>query len=176
MGDHLLLVGMMGAGKSTVGGILARRMTRPHVDIDREIERDALRPVAEIFASEGEPAFRELETAKLRSVLSSPVPAVVSVGGGAVIDAANRALMRESAAVVWLRARPDALWGRVAESASRPLLGAPESVARRTMLEELNDERRPLYEEVAAFVVDTDDLDPEQVAAEVLGVVGRRVP
>ncbi|HLI73585.1 MAG TPA: shikimate kinase [Acidimicrobiales bacterium] len=176
MGDHLLLVGMMGAGKSTVGVLLARRMARPHVDIDGEIERDARRPVAEIFSSEGEPAFRELEKAKLRSVLSSPAAAVVSVGGGAVIDAANRALMRDSAAVVWLRARPDTLWSRVADSASRPLLGTPESATRRTTLEELNDARRPLYEEVATFVVDTDDLDPEQVAEEVLAVVGRTVP
>src|SRR5579862_9707032 len=89
--EHLLLVGMMGAGKSTVARLVATRLDRPWVDTDREVERLAASSVPEIFSARGEAAFRALESEALADVLSRPDPAVVSVGGGAVLDPGGRA-------------------------------------------------------------------------------------
>jgi shikimate kinase len=166
--EHLLLVGMMGAGKSTTGRILAERLGRPSVDTDEEVGRRAGSTVSEIFSSQGESAFRGHESEALRAALASDVASVVSVGGGAVLDPGNRAAMRASGAVVWLRARPDTLWRRVAEATDRPLLAGSTGEERRAELERIDADRRALYEGVATVVVAVDDLTPSVVADRVI--------
>ncbi len=157
----------MGAGKSTVGRLLSRTLGWPLIDIDSEIEGAAGRTVAELFAVVGEPAFRVLETEAIERVIADDAPAVVAVGGGAVLAAANRQLLRGGGTVVWLRASLETLGRRVGDGAGRPLLsGAPsERLAR------IEAERRSLYEEVATVVVDVDDLSPEAVAEKVLATL-----
>jgi len=165
---RLLLVGMMGAGKSTVGGLVARRLGWAFVDSDALVEEETGTTVAALFAERGEASFRRTESAVLRRVLDSEVPVVVSMGGGAVLDPANRALLRGSGTVVWLRAEPATLASRVGRGAGRPLLGRHPASA----LEHLDAARRPLYLEVADRVVDVDGLTPEEVAEAVLALAG----
>ena len=162
---------MMGAGKSTVGAIVAERLGRRHIDTDAEVERSTGSNVSDVFASRGEEAFRLLESEALRDAVASHVASVVSVGGGAVLDAGNRSAMAASGVVVWLRARPDSLWTRVGDTGDRPLLRGASDADRRAVLGRLDAERRPLYEEVASVVVDVDDRAPEDVASEVLAAL-----
>ena len=154
----------MGSGKTTVGQELARRLARPYLDSDAQVVRRTGRSVAEIFADQGEPAFRAEEKAALTEALSSPVPAVVSVAGGAVLDPANREALRRAGTVVWLRAMVGTLAERVGSGAGRPLLGDDP----RASLERLDDERRPLYQELAGLVVDVDGLTPGEVADRIV--------
>jgi len=174
--EHVLLVGMMGAGKSTVAGLVAARLGRPHVDTDGEVERAAASTVREIFSARGEAGFRSDEARVLEAVLGGSVPAVVSVGGGAVIDSTNRAALRAAGTVVWLRARPETLARRVGSGADRPLLTAAADASGAgdpaTALARIDQERRGLYEEVADVVIDVDDLAPAAVAERVLDALG----
>jgi shikimate kinase len=107
--ERLLLVGMMGAGKSTVARLAAARLGWAWVDTDTEVARTAGASIPDLFARHGEPAFRLEESRVLADVLRGDGPLVVSVGGGAVLDEANRAAMRAAGTVVWLRARPETL-------------------------------------------------------------------
>ncbi len=169
---HLLLVGMMGSGKSTAGRELAQRLGRRFVDLDEEIAARAGRSIPEIFAAEGEAGFRRRERDSLAVVLSDPVPAVIATGGGAVLDPENRAVMREEAVTIWLRAEPAALASRVGTGSGRPMLGDdPLSDLRR-----LAGEREPLYREVADVVIAVDSLDPAGFVEAVLVVLDEEDP
>jgi shikimate kinase len=164
-----VLVGMMGSGKTTVARLVAGRLGRPHMDTDAEVERAAGSSVREIFAARGEPAFRSEESRVLASVLAAPVPTVISVGGGAILDPRQREALRRSGTVVWLRARPETLARRVRTNAQRPLLVDADSGEGRTeALARIGAERRALYEEVASTVIDVDDLTPRDVADRVV--------
>ena len=162
--DRILLVGMMGAGKTTVGRALARRLGYRYRDSDHHVEQRTGMTVREIFETEGEPAFRAHEKAALHEALADGGPAVVSVAGGAVLDAENRRLLRRSGLVVWLRASPATLARRVMGADHRPLLGEDPLKA----LTELYPGRAPLYEEVADLVVDTDERTPEEAVDQIL--------
>jgi shikimate kinase len=170
---HIMLVGMMGAGKSTVGALLAERLGRSFVDVDDLVEATAGRPVPEIFATDGEDAFRALERAALADACASPAPLVIATGGGAMADADNRRVASRCATVVWLQAEPGALAARVGGSdgdgaASRPLLASADPVA---TLERLSLLRADAYAAVADTVVPTDDRSVEQVADAVLAAL-----
>jgi shikimate kinase len=165
--EHLLLVGMMGAGKSTVARIVATRLDRPHVDTDGEVERIAGSSVREIFSTRGEAEFRALEARVLADVLAGAVPSVISVGGGAVLDETSRAALRHGGTVVWLRARPETLARRVGRNADRPLL-ARDDGGPAAALARIDHERRALYEEVASVVLDVDHLSPGAAAERVI--------
>jgi len=145
----VLLVGMMGAGKSTVGRIVATRMRRPFRDSDADIERRTGHSVPAIFAARGEPAFRAEERAALCAALSSGVPSVIAVAGGAVIDPEARRRLRSSGVVVWLDVPPHILAGRVGTGEERPLLeGDPVGTLLR-----LDAVRRPVYRDLADVVM-----------------------
>jgi shikimate kinase len=161
---HLVLVGLMGAGKTTVGERCAERLTRPFVDTDDVVEAMARRSVREIFAEEGESTFRALERDAVRDATGSPAAAVIACGGGAVLDPDNRRRLRATGTVIWLRADPAVLAERV--GVERPLL-ARGAVA---TLERLAVVRAAAYEAIADAVVDTDGRTVDEVADEVLGV------
>jgi 5-deoxy-5-amino-3-dehydroquinate synthase len=173
-GWHVILVGMMGTGKSTVGRLIAERLGREHLDTDRDVEHAAGRSVSEIFASEGEGAFRLLERRALVAAVAAERPAVISVGGGAVLGAENRRLIARSGQTVWLRARPETLAARLGPGVGRPLLERDPAGT----LHGLSAERRDLYSGVARLTVDVDDATPEQIAEEILSalVLEVRVP
>ncbi|MDD3030470.1 MAG: shikimate kinase [Alphaproteobacteria bacterium] len=117
----LVLIGMMGVGKTTIGQALAEHWGCLFVDSDREIERRAHRSVAQIFAEEGEDAFRRMERDVIAALLDRP-PCVVSLGGGAFLDEATRQSIQEKALSVWLKASPEILSQRLGDLSSRPLL------------------------------------------------------
>lgn len=173
MAERLLLVGMMGAGKSTVARLAACRLRWACVDTDEEVTRATGSSVADVFARRGEPFFRAQEARALAAALERPEPLVVSVGGGAVLDPANRALMRSAGTVVWLRARPETLAARVGDGGGRPLLAGNDDDPT-TAIRRIDDERRTLYEEVADVIVDVDDLEAATVADSLLARTGLR--
>jgi shikimate kinase len=168
---HLALVGLMGAGKSTVGRECARRLARPFVDTDEQIVTIAGISVDEIFATRGESAFRAYERDVVADVCASLAPLVIACGGGTVLDPENRKVLRASSVVVWLRAPAAVLAERCGDGATRPLLrGDPAGAL--TRLERL---RAPAYEAAAHCIVDTEGLDrngvTEAVLAEFEGVL-----
>lgn len=163
----------MGAGKTTVGRLVARRLGWRYSDSDDMVEASTGHTVAELWEAGGEPRFRREEARVLAEALAGDEQAVVAVAGGAVLDPANRALLRRSGTVVWLRAAVPTLVRRVGAGRDhRPLLaGDPAG-----NLARLDEVRRPLYAEVADAVVDVDGLRPDAVAAEVLAVLGAVAP
>jgi shikimate kinase len=159
----IALVGLSGAGKSTVGPRLAGRLGMPLLDTDALVAAAAGMPVAAIFAARGEAAFRDLEAAALAEALAGQ-PVVLATGGGAVLREASRALLRARAFVVWLDAPDAALLARLRASAEeRPLL-AGDAAAR---LAALRAARGPLYAEVAHLAVDTAGLSPAEVVERI---------
>jgi shikimate kinase len=157
---------MMGAGKTAVAEALAQRLGWQFVDTDQLVEQRAGMAVAELFSAQGEGAFREEESFAIRSLLEATGPLVVSVGGGAVTRASNRDAIRSLGTVVWLKAAPATLVARVGSGEGRPLLaGGTASATARVM--ELAEQRRPLYEQVADLIVETDSLSPDEVAGEI---------
>lgn len=157
----LVLVGPMGAGKSSVGRLLAARWRVPFVDADSEIERRTGMCISDIFARDGEAAFRVLEREVLGELLAGK-RCVLATGGGAVLDALNRRRMRESGVVAYLHASVEAQLRRLEGDGTRPLLAAPDRAA---VLHRLAAQRAPLYDEVADIKVATDGLDTHELAA-----------
>ena len=165
MGEkHLVLIGLMGAGKTTVGRQCARQLRREFVDTDDVVVALARMPVEDIFRTGGEPSFRDLERKAVADVCASPAPLVIACGGGTVLDPENRKKLRAAGVIVWLRAPVPVLAARVGDGETRPLLvGDPTGSL--TRLEKL---REPVYEATAHCAVDTEDDDVRGVAAAVI--------
>lgn len=163
---HVVLVGMMGTGKSTVGALLADRLGRHFYDSDAVIVDRAGCSIPEIFSRDGEAGFRSEEAKVISDLLSGSVPAVVALGGGAVVDPATRARLADEL-VVWLVADHDELASRLDDGAGRPMLA--DDVA--DNVERLSRDRDPLYAEVARIVVDTTAMTPDTVTDAVLDAV-----
>jgi shikimate kinase len=161
---------MMGAGKSTVAKLVAAQLGCNFADTDELVERSEATTVARLFRDRGEQVFRAAESDVIRQLGQVPGPAVVSVGGGAVLREDNRELMRELGTVIWLRARPGTLAARLGRGEGRPLLAAGVAAegGPAAALETLLAERRQLYEQVADVVIDVDDLSPHQVMRRVV--------
>lgn len=157
----------MATGKSTVGRLLAEALDRPLLDSDDQVEAMTGRSVREIWQTDGEQAFRRLETAALTAALADETPSVVAGAGGVVLAQENRVLLAaDHVEVVWLRAAPSTLIARVAAAGDghRPLLDDDPA----GMLERMEAARRKLYESVADRIVDVDDRTPDAVAAAIL--------
>jgi shikimate kinase len=138
----LVLVGMMGAGKTSVGRRLARLLGAPFRDSDHEIEAAAGMSVAELFARLGEPAFRDGERRVVERLLAERAPCVIATGGGAFVEPRTREAIRARGTTVWLRADLETLWERVRGRPGRPLLDRPDP---RQALAEIEARRRPIY-------------------------------
>lgn len=147
----LVLVGLPGSGKSTVGRSLARRLRLSFVDSDQVIEQRIGCSIREFFAREGEARFRDEEQQALATIAAGP-PCVLATGGGAVLREANRAMLRQAGHVIYLRSTPEELWRRLRRDTKRPLLQVSDPLGR---LREMFTDRDPLYREIAEFVVDT---------------------
>jgi shikimate kinase len=162
---HLVLVGLMGSGKSTVARVLSERLGRRVIDSDAVIEARTGRTVRQIFETDGEPAFRVLETAALVDALAEPEPAVIAAAGGVVLRDENReALKRSGARVVWLAADPAVLVDRVRAGGHRPALDQdPAGTLRR-----MHETREPLYREVADLIVSVDGRSVGEVVEAIL--------
>jgi shikimate kinase len=149
---NLFLVGLPGAGKSTLGRQLARRLAKRFVDADAELEQRLGVSIPTIFEIEGEDGFRDREEATLAE-LTQRDGIVLSTGGGAVLRPANRMRLRENGTVVYLHADPATLWSRIRHSRNRPLLQTADPLAR---LAELYAQRDALYRETAAHVFESE--------------------
>ncbi|KQY51027.1 shikimate kinase [Lysobacter sp. Root494] len=167
--SNLILVGPMGAGKTSIGQRLAARFGLRLVDADREIERESNATVVELFEREGEAGFRGRESAVLARLLQED-GIVLSTGGGAVLDGDNRALLRERGFVVHLQASVGQQLARLAHDHTRPLLARPD---REQVLRQLAAIRTPLYAQVADLAFDADDLDIDSASARLADLLAR---
>jgi shikimate kinase / 3-dehydroquinate synthase len=163
---HLYLIGNMGSGKTTVGKRVAERLGLPFYDLDQRIEQATGLTIAELFTQQGEARFRDLESCALAEIAYLP-QAVVATGGGVVLRADNRALMRSKGWVIYLRASPDTLWRRLQHTTDRPLLRTESPYE---TLQTIVQTREPLYQE-ADWVIDTDARTPEEVAEAIVRIV-----
>jgi shikimate kinase len=166
---HLVLVGLMGAGKTTVGAACATRLARPFVDTDDIVEANTGMSVSEVFEHQGEAGFRELERRAVADACATPTPAVIACGGGAVLDGDNRRRLHRAGFVVWLQAPPATLIRRVKDGSERPLLQGRGTAT----LERLAVVRAAAYEAAADAVVDTDSRTVPEVVDAVLEVYRR---
>lgn len=167
MTDRVLLIGMMGAGKTTTGHLLSRQLAWPYLDSDEEIERQTGQTVPQIWKARGEAAFRVEEARVLAEATSTSGPVVVAVAGGAVLDPDNRARIRGAGLVVWLRAEVGVLAQRVGNGVGRPLLeGGPAAALAR-----LYAARAPIYQELADVTFDVDRLTPRDVVDRIVAVL-----
>jgi shikimate kinase len=161
---HLVLVGLMGSGKTTVGEECARRLGRSFVDLDELIMVHAAMPIEELWNQRGEDRFREMEREVVVEVCEAPNSLVVACGGGTVVDPDSRRRLRAAGIVVWLQAPTEVLAERVGNDTSRPLLAGDPSGA----LARLSALREEAYTAAADASVDTDGRDVDAVADAVL--------
>ena len=162
-GRPIVLIGMMGAGKTTVGRRLAAKLGRHFVDSDEEVEKAANMTISEIFAAHGEDDFRAGEARVIARILREP-GIVLGTGGGAFINAETRRLIKTSSVSVWIKADPDLLFARVSRRPNRPLL---KTANPRATLEALIEARYPIYAEADVTVMSR-DIPQDQVAGDII--------
>jgi shikimate kinase len=166
LAENIILIGIMGCGKSTVGRELQHRLGYPLVDMDQEIEHMARKPITAIFADEGEDRFRDMETQVLRELAAqSDRRRIISTGGGVIGREENRRLLRDLGYVVWLDAPLAVILDRTGKSRHRPLLHTEDPAAK---IRELMERRAPLYQETAHLKLDTAGLDSGEIATGIL--------
>ena len=164
----IVLIGLMGAGKSAIGRRLAARLGLPFVDADSEVELAAGCPIEDVFSLHGEAAFRDGERRVIARLLDGPLH-VLATGGGAYMNPDTRARIRETAVSIWLRADLDVLLNRVSRRDNRPLLKHGD---KREILKQLMEERYPVYAE-ADIIVESRDAPHEAVVSSILDELAR---
>lgn len=164
-GPHLILIGFMGSGKTSIGRGLSYKLQRAFCDTDKMIEAKEGMSISEIFASKGESAFRVMETDVLRSIRDDSSPKIYSLGGGTPVQMQNQPLIKMCGTVVYLRITPEAVYERLKGDKTRPLLQCADPLDR---IRKLMAQRLPAYERCADVIVDTGDTDRENVMNDVL--------
>ena len=165
MKSSIALIGFMGTGKTAVGKALAERLGKEFIELDALIEKKAGKPIPEIFAQDGEIAFRELEIAAARAVAWRK-NVVVACGGGIVLNRINIDRLKQEGVIVYLTATPGVIWKRVSRGAGgRPLLDVDNP---RLRIQEMLKFRKPLYEHAADIIIDTSKLDVNSVVEEII--------
>lgn len=160
----MILIGYMGCGKSTVGRRLSYRLRKPYVDTDKLIELKAGMSISEIFAGQGEGAFRDMETECLKTMFEFKQDYVIAVGGGLAMREENRSLMQKLGTVIYLRAEPDTIYTRVKNDTKRPLLQGEDPMGKIKRMLEL---RGPVYEKAAQIVIDVDGKTFQEILDEI---------
>ncbi|MBE5837578.1 shikimate dehydrogenase [Butyrivibrio sp.] len=168
--SNIVLEGFMGSGKSTVSELLSEELMLELIDTDEVIEDTEGRTINEIFETEGEASFREMETDLLEAIDSDHWREfVISLGGGMPVKEENRELLRKIGKVVYLRAKPETIFERVKDDDKRPLLKTEDPLAK---IEELLEKRAAFYEDVADMIIDTDSKSPLEITKEIIDKLG----
>lgn len=162
---NLVLTGFMGSGKTSVGLKLSYRLRVTVEDTDKLIERREGRSISEIFATQGEEHFRQLETALLAELAEQKFTRIYSVGGGTPVREENRALLKKLGMVIYLRIRPETVYERLKGDTTRPLLQCDNPLER---IRELMESRREAYESCADMIIDVDDLEVEDILNQIV--------
>jgi len=149
-----ILVGLMGSGKSSIGRRLAKALEMPLIDLDKYIVEKAGQSIPDIFAEQGEEAFRDLESQVLREALLGP-PAVIATGGGIVLREENRALLKSHPPVIWLKTSLEFLAGRIDGDSNRPMIAGGDTLK---TLQQMAEFRYPLYEQCADLILPRGDM------------------
>lgn len=160
---HVILIGFMGCGKSTVGIRLSYRLRRVVEDTDKLIEKKAGKSISDIFKDDGEAAFREMETNCLKELMTLKEERIISTGGGLPMKVENHELLKRLGCVVYLRITPEGVWERLKEDTTRPLLQCEDPMSK---IKELLSKRAPVYEQAADLIIDVDGKGMEQILAE----------
>ncbi|MDA2919135.1 shikimate kinase [Desulfobacterota bacterium AH_259_B03_O07] len=164
---NIFLIGLMGSGKTRVGRIISNNLKLKFCDMDEEIEKNYGMTIAEIFQSHGEAYFRDIETETLKKI-AEKAGQVISTGGGVVMKNENWVVLNKNGITIYLRASVDVLWSRIEQDSNneklRPLLQVEDPLGK---MKELLSERTTLYEK-ALIIIDTDKLDPNNIAERVI--------
>lgn len=159
---NYILVGYMGCGKTTVGKNLARICNMTFLDTDEWIEQQQGRSIRDIFVTDGEAAFRDMETALLRKLLEQKrAGLVISTGGGMAVRKENRELLKQLGMVFYLKAKPETVYERVKTDTKRPLLQCNDPLSR---IRSMQEEREPAYMDAASYVIEVDEYRQQQIA------------
>lgn len=163
---NIILIGYMGCGKTTVGKSIAKATKYTFADTDEMIAAQQGRSISDIFAQDGEPAFRDMETALLVKMLTEKNDTrVISTGGGMPVRKENRQLLRQLGTVVYLRVKPETVYERIKDDTTRPLLQCENPIER---IREMIKSRGPAYEEAAELVIDVDNLTQREAAEQII--------
>lgn len=167
--NNIMLIGFMGAGKTTVSHELSRIMQMPEVDMDAYIVKHEERSISDIFAEHGEDFFRDIETECLKEIQQT-TSKIVSCGGGAVLRDKNVEYMKQNGVIILLTATPETTLKRVRHSIERPILNGNMNVE---YISGLMDKRKPRYMEVADIIVETDGKEVSEIAEEIILKIGK---
>ena len=166
--DNIILIGFMGSGKSTVGIKLSYRLRHAMEDTDKLIEKEEGRTISEIFATDGEAYFRNLETECLKKLIQTANQKIISVGGGLPIREENHALLKKLGTVVYLRAKAETIYERVKHDTSRPLLQGDDPKGK---IQTLMSQRAGIYEKASDVIIDVDNKDFDTIIDEIVRAV-----
>lgn len=170
-GQHLVLIGFMGSGKTSIGRSLSYKLKRAFYDTDKMIEDREGVTISDIFAAKGERYFRELETDVLREIREDRIPRIYSLGGGTPVSLQNQPLIKTIGTVVYLRLKPEEVWERLKGDTTRPLLQCEDPLSKIKNLMKL---RAPAYERCADIIIDNGSKDRDEVIGEILGELEKR--
>lgn len=163
---NIILIGYMGCGKTTVGKNLAKMLEYEFVDTDEAIERQQDRTISDIFAQDGENAFRNMETDYLKNLIKEKADRlVISTGGGMAVREENQELLKQLGLVVYLRVKPQTVYERVKGDTKRPLLQCDDPL---TKIENMLEERGPAYMSTAHHIIDADELRQQEIAEKIM--------
>lgn len=166
---HVILIGFMGCGKSTIGIRLSYRLKRVVEDTDKRIEREQKKTVSEIFAENGEECFRDMETDLLSRMCEEKGFKIIATGGGLPVREKNRELLHKLGKVIYLRIQPETVYNRLKNDTTRPLLQGDNPLAK---IKNLMGQRSEIYESAADVIVDVDEKNIEQILDEIVEALG----